>query len=105
MMRKSKDELRCSFCHKAQEVVGKLISSPSDFPTVYICDECIAVCNSILGDNAAGIGEEATCEADRMREQLASLLAWIPDDQLATVGKILNSLADYSPKPRTGPGS
>ena len=42
------EALRCSFCHKSQEAVGKLISSPSDFPRAYICDECVAVCNSIL---------------------------------------------------------
>ena len=45
------DTLRCSFCHKSQDVVGKLISSPSDYPRAYICDECIAVCNSILDDD------------------------------------------------------
>ncbi len=45
------DSLRCSFCHKSQDVVGKLISSPSDYPRAYICDECIAVCNSILEDD------------------------------------------------------
>jgi ATP-dependent Clp protease ATP-binding subunit ClpX len=50
--RSGNDEtLRCSFCHKSQEVVGKLISSPSDYPRAYICDECIAVCNSILEDD------------------------------------------------------
>jgi ATP-dependent Clp protease ATP-binding subunit ClpX len=32
-------------------VVGKLISSPGDYPRAYICDECIAVCNSILEDD------------------------------------------------------
>jgi ATP-dependent Clp protease ATP-binding subunit ClpX len=47
----SDDSLRCSFCHKSQDVVGKLISSPSDYPRAYICDECIAVCNSILEDD------------------------------------------------------
>ncbi|MGE5489533.1 MAG: ATP-dependent Clp protease ATP-binding subunit ClpX [bacterium] len=47
----SEEPLRCSFCHKSQDVVGKLISSPSDFPRAYICDECIAVCNSILEDD------------------------------------------------------
>jgi ATP-dependent Clp protease ATP-binding subunit ClpX len=47
----SDDSLRCSFCHKSQDVVGKLISSPSDYPRAYICDECIAVCNSILDDD------------------------------------------------------
>lgn len=47
------DTLRCSFCHKSQDVVGKLISSPSDYPRAYICDECIGVCNSILEDDKA----------------------------------------------------
>ncbi|MBS1833476.1 MAG: ATP-dependent Clp protease ATP-binding subunit ClpX [Acidobacteria bacterium] len=45
------ESLRCSFCHKSQDAVGKLISSPSDYPRAYICDECIAVCNSILEDD------------------------------------------------------
>ena len=52
MKRSGGDEpLRCSFCHKSQDVVGKLISSPSDYPRAYICDECVAVCNSILEDD------------------------------------------------------
>ena len=46
-----KETLRCSFCHKTQEVVGKLISTPGDYPKAYICDECVAVCNSILEDD------------------------------------------------------
>ena len=45
------DSLRCSFCHKSQDAVAKLISSPSDYPRAYICDECVAVCNSILEDD------------------------------------------------------
>ncbi|MCZ6750503.1 MAG: ATP-dependent Clp protease ATP-binding subunit ClpX, partial [Acidobacteria bacterium] len=47
----SEENLKCSFCHKEQETVGKLISSPSDYPRAYICDECVAVCNSILEDD------------------------------------------------------
>ena len=47
----SDDTLRCSFCHKSQDAVAKLISSPSDYPRAYICDECVAVCNSILEDD------------------------------------------------------
>ncbi|MGI4756100.1 MAG: ATP-dependent Clp protease ATP-binding subunit ClpX [Janthinobacterium lividum] len=47
----SDDSLRCSFCHKSQDTVAKLISSPSDYPRAYICDECVAVCNSILDDD------------------------------------------------------
>jgi ATP-dependent Clp protease ATP-binding subunit ClpX len=44
------DMLRCSFCNKDQAVVRKLIAGP----TVYICDECVDVCNDILADDAKG---------------------------------------------------
>src|SRR6266404_3904650 len=47
----TEEVLKCSFCHKSQDAVAKLISSPSDYPRAYICDECIAVCNSILEDD------------------------------------------------------
>jgi D-cysteine desulfhydrase family pyridoxal phosphate-dependent enzyme len=40
--------LRCSFCGKNQSTVDKLISSPSERPRAYICNECITVCSSIL---------------------------------------------------------
>jgi len=43
--------LRCSFCQKSQDAVAKLISSPSDYSRAYICDECVAICNSILEDD------------------------------------------------------
>ena len=39
-------ELKCSFCGKPQSRVRKLIAGPN----VYICDECIGVCTSILDD-------------------------------------------------------
>jgi len=52
LKRKQTEEgLSCSFCHKSQVVVGKLISSPSDYPRAYICDECIAACNAIIDDD------------------------------------------------------
>jgi hypothetical protein len=35
-------------------MVAKLISSPADGPRSYICDECVAVCNSILGEGPGG---------------------------------------------------
>ena len=64
MKRSGPDEiLRCSFCHKSQDVVGKLISTPSDYPKAYICDECVAVCNSILEDDRA---ERAQTGAHRL---------------------------------------
>jgi ATP-dependent Clp protease ATP-binding subunit ClpX len=52
--------LRCSFCHKSQDAVAKLISSPSDYPRAYICDECVAVCNSILEDDRAATPPSST---------------------------------------------
>ncbi|MEI6668965.1 MAG: ATP-dependent Clp protease ATP-binding subunit ClpX [Acidobacteriota bacterium] len=39
--------LRCSFCNKDQNDVRKLIAGP----TVYICDECVEVCNDIIADD------------------------------------------------------
>jgi ATP-dependent Clp protease ATP-binding subunit ClpX len=42
-------ELRCSFCDKAQDKVAKLIAAPST--SAYICDECVAICSSILRDD------------------------------------------------------
>ncbi len=54
MKRSAADELlRCSFCQKTQEVVGKLVSSPGDHPGAYICDECVAACNRILEEDQA----------------------------------------------------
>jgi ATP-dependent Clp protease ATP-binding subunit ClpX len=44
------ESLRCSFCHKTQEQVEKLISSPSEYPRSYICNECVGVCQQILED-------------------------------------------------------
>jgi ATP-dependent Clp protease ATP-binding subunit ClpX len=52
--------LRCSFCHKSQDAVAKLISSPSDYPRAYICDECVAVCNSILEDDRTATPQTQT---------------------------------------------
>jgi ATP-dependent Clp protease ATP-binding subunit ClpX len=40
------DTLTCSFCGKSQEDVKKLIAGP----TVYICDECIELCNDIIAE-------------------------------------------------------
>ena len=44
MVKKKEGSLRCSFCGKSQEEVKKLIAGP----TVYICDECIDLCNEII---------------------------------------------------------
>ena len=45
----SERELRCSFCNKSRSQVRKLIAGPN----VYICNECIELCNEILSEGAA----------------------------------------------------
>jgi len=55
----SNDDLLCSFCGKSQDEVKKLIAGPS----VYICDECIQLCNEI-------IAEEYNQEDEEDRPQL-----------------------------------
>src|SRR6195256_2715817 len=47
MVRRADDTLRCSFCGKSQNEVKKLIAGP----TVYICNECIDICNEIITDD------------------------------------------------------
>jgi ATP-dependent Clp protease ATP-binding subunit ClpX len=46
MARKDEEALKCSFCGKGQDEVKKLIAGP----TVYICNECIELCNEIIAD-------------------------------------------------------
>lgn len=46
MSNKSNDKLVCSFCGKSQDMVMRLISSPT--ANVFICDECIDACSEIL---------------------------------------------------------
>jgi ATP-dependent Clp protease ATP-binding subunit ClpX len=50
--------LSCSFCGKSQKEVKKLIAGP----TVYICDECICLCNDIIEEDTGvtGVGEGGT---------------------------------------------
>ncbi len=46
--------MRCSFCNKSQNDVRKLIAGP----TVFICDECVRVCNDIIDDDQ-GVDSDA----------------------------------------------
>ena len=52
--------LACSFCGKSQKEVKKLIAGP----TVYICDECIELCNDIIAEEYGQ--EEAPAETSRV---------------------------------------
>ncbi|MBO2518351.1 MULTISPECIES: ATP-dependent Clp protease ATP-binding subunit ClpX [Limnochorda] len=54
-----KGQLKCSFCGKAQEQVKKLIAGPG----VYICDECIELCNEIIEEE---LNDDVEVELDSL---------------------------------------
>ncbi len=56
----SADLLKCSFCGKSQKQVQQLIAGPG----VYICDECVELCNEIIEERLAEAGEETPGDFD-----------------------------------------
>ena len=58
------DLLKCSFCGKSQKQVKKLIAGPG----VYICDECIDLCNEIIEEELAQTSEVHFDELPKPRE-------------------------------------
>jgi ATP-dependent Clp protease ATP-binding subunit ClpX len=52
MQREQSVKLVCSFCGKSQDEVRKLVAGPK----VYICDECIDLCNDIVAEET-GVGQ------------------------------------------------
>ena len=56
--------LRCSFCGKSKDAVRKFISGPS----VYICNECIALCNEILAEDEEREVADAITQVPSPRE-------------------------------------
>jgi ATP-dependent Clp protease ATP-binding subunit ClpX len=58
------DLLKCSFCGKSQKQVKKLIAGPG----VYICDECIDLCNEIIEEELAQTSEVRFDELPKPRE-------------------------------------
>src|SRR5688500_20319774 len=58
------DLLKCSFCGKSQKQVKKLIAGPG----VYICDECIDLCNEIIEEELSETSELRFDELTKPRE-------------------------------------
>ena len=56
--------LKCSFCGKSQKQVKKLIAGPG----VYICDECIELCNEIIEEELSGTEEVSFTELPKPHE-------------------------------------
>jgi ATP-dependent Clp protease ATP-binding subunit ClpX len=87
----SADLLKCSFCGKSQKQVQQLIAGPG----VYICDECVELCNEIIEERLAEAGEEASSEFDlpKPKEIYAFLEEYVIGQEAA---KIALSVAVYN---------
>src|SRR2546423_13381812 len=77
--------LRCSFCGKSKDSVRKFISGPS----VYICNECIALCNEILAEDEEREVAEATTQVPSPQEIKDAL-----DQYVIGQGQAKKALAD-----------
>jgi ATP-dependent Clp protease ATP-binding subunit ClpX len=87
----SADLLKCSFCGKSQKQVQQLIAGPG----VYICDECVELCNEIIEERLAEAGEEGSSEFDlpKPKEIFAFLEEYVIGQEAA---KIALSVAVYN---------
>ena len=65
-MSKYDSHLKCSFCGKSQEQVRKLIAGPG----VYICDECVELCNEILDEELIDTPTPVAQSSSRQEERL-----------------------------------
>src|SRR5205807_826517 len=66
---KADAQLRCSFCGKGREEVRKLIAGP----TVYICDECVDLCNDIIAEDLEGRQETISSKLPKPKEIMRTL--------------------------------
>jgi len=83
--------LYCSFCGKSQHDVKKLIAGP----TVFICDECIELCNEIIVEELSG--EQKEEKADTGLPRPAEIKAFLDDYVIGQEGpKRLLSVAVYN---------
>jgi ATP-dependent Clp protease ATP-binding subunit ClpX len=92
MSQRKSDEsklLYCSFCGKSQQEVRKLIAGPS----VFICDECVELCNDIIREEVEDTATETTSKLPKPREINASLDQYVIGQEQAK--KVL-SVAVYN---------
>jgi ATP-dependent Clp protease ATP-binding subunit ClpX len=89
------DLLKCSFCGKPRKHVRKLIAGPS----VYICDECVELCNEILAEEAIPSAQQASGELPKPREIFAFLEQYVIGQEAA---KRALSVAVYNHYKRIG---
>ncbi len=73
------DLLKCSFCGKSQKQVKKLIAGPG----VYICDECIDLCNEIIEEELTEAAEVGLDELPKPREIFEFLNSYVIGQETA----------------------
>ena len=73
------DLLKCSFCGKSQKQVKKLIAGPG----VYICDECIDLCNEIIEEELSETAEVGLDELPKPREIFEFLNSYVIGQETA----------------------
>ncbi|HEU4568017.1 MAG TPA: ATP-dependent Clp protease ATP-binding subunit ClpX [Marmoricola sp.] len=73
------DLLKCSFCGKSQKQVKKLIAGPG----VYICDECIDLCNEIIEEELSETSEVGLEELPKPREIFEFLNSYVIGQETA----------------------
>ena len=78
-------KLFCSFCGKNQSEVKKLIAGPS----VYICDECVSLCNDIIKEDLAEANQESSEEKLPVPEEIKAILDDYVIGQASSMGAIL----------------
>ena len=64
-----KRQLKCSFCGKTQDQVRRLIAGPN----VYICDECVELCDEIIQEEIEETMEEDTTSLPKPKEMMEIL--------------------------------
>ena len=85
--------LRCSFCGKSRDEVRKLIAGP----TVYICDECVNLCNDIIAEEP---------EQDVRRQEGWPVAEWgvsLAGNPLCIVCRLPKGIAEVIFVPERGP--
>ena len=84
-----KRQLKCSFCGKTQDQVRRLIAGPN----VYICDECVELCDEIIQEEIEETMEEDTTSLPKPKEMMEILNDYVIGQERAK--KIL-SVAVYN---------
>ncbi|MDO5361930.1 MAG: ATP-dependent Clp protease ATP-binding subunit ClpX [Eubacteriales bacterium] len=62
MAEKIRERVRCSFCHKTEDQVRKLIANPDG--NTFICDECIGICSEIMEEELNAYGRDELFDSD-----------------------------------------